>query len=127
MLSKSIFRQFSRVAFARPALVASSPRSIVFASKRFYSEPSAKDIFESSPSLQKIKSTPEVLQVMMEVAEMMQNKGYVKPGEQPGLKAMMKIMTDSELKALLVKMKTTMDKHGIVLDQNEYVKHLFHS
>lgn len=65
---------------------------------------------------------PEVLQVMMEIADMMQSKGYVKPGEQPGMLAMMKIMADKELRELLVKLKTTMDEQGIQLDQSEIMK-----
>lgn len=55
----------------------------------------------------------------MDIAEMMQAKKYVTPGEQPGMMAMMKIMGDRELRGLLVKLKTTMDEQGIQLDQSE--------
>lgn len=55
----------------------------------------------------------------MEIADMMQDKGYVTPGEKPGMMAMMKIMSDKELRVLMVKLKTTMDEQGIQLDQSE--------
>lgn len=130
MLSRTVLRQASRLTLlTRVAL----PRvAVANASRvRFYSNPvddvpprnnNNDDPFSSSPSLQRIKSSPEVLQVMMEIADMMQSKGYVKPGEQPGMLAMMKIMADKELRELLVKLKTTMDEQGIQLDQSEIMK-----
>lgn len=133
MISRSLFRQATRLtlltsarAVARPAAaaaVATTPRC------RWYSQPvddkpqTPEDVFNSSPSLQKIRSSPEVLQVMMDIAEMMQAKKYVTPGEQPGMMAMMKIMGDKELRGMLVKLKTVMDEQGIQLDQSEYVRY----
>lgn len=132
MLSRTVLCQASRLTLlTRVAL----PRVAVanVSRVRFYSNPvddvpprnnnnNNDDPFSSSPSLQRIKSSPEVLQVMMEIADMMQSKGYVKPGEQPGMLAMMKIMADKELRELLVKLKTTMDEQGIQLDQSEIMK-----
>ncbi|KAF5095515.1 hypothetical protein D0Z03_001815 [Geotrichum reessii] len=128
MLSRTLLRQASRLTISTTTLrVSSSVRAAILPRRsaiRFYSNPvdpprPEDDPFSSSPSLQKIRSSPEVLQVMMEIADMMQSKGYVKPGEQPGMLAMMKIMADKELRELLVKLKTTMDEQGIQLDQSE--------
>lgn len=132
MISRTLLRQIARtsaissvrpsLAVARPAVVATAN---VYVHRRWYSKPidedpqTAEEIFTTSPSLRKIRSSPEVLKVMMEIAEMMQSKGYVTPGEQPGMMAMMKIMGDKELRVLMVKLKTTMDEQGIVLDQSE--------
>lgn len=133
MISRTVFRQVSRVASIstaiRPAIIRASRTATVsvIRGQRWYSKPvddkpeTAEEIFNSSPSLQKIKSSPEVLQIMMEIAEMMQAKQYVTPGEQPGMMAMMKIMGDKELRALLVNLKNVMDEQGIQLDQSEYV------
>ncbi|KAF5096693.1 hypothetical protein D0Z00_002692 [Geotrichum galactomycetum] len=131
MLSRTILRQASRLTLLTTARVVVPRIATAGATQvRFYSNPiddlpprpNNDDPFSSSPSLQKIKSSPEVLQVMMEIADMMQSKGYVKPGEQPGMLAMMKIMADKELRQLLVKLKTTMDEQGIQLDQSEIMK-----
>lgn len=130
MIYRTILRQASRVSLSAPTRPTNLTAFRIFRAApaqrtRWYSNPvddkpqTAEEIFNSSPSLQKIKSSPEILQVMMDIADMMQAKKYVTPGEQPGMMAMMKIMGDKELRSLLVKLKTVMDEQGITLDQSE--------
>lgn len=101
----------------RASIIRSSSSSspLVLASPRFvrhYSSPSnaqPEDLFGSDEDpnspIAKIKNSPEVLKVLIEIGEMLQAKGYVVPGQAVGMWTMMKMLKDTDFQAKLLERK----------------------
>lgn len=54
-----------------------------------------------TPLVQKISKSPKALQQMTKTMDLFVERGYVKPGESPGLMTHFKILTDSKIREQL--------------------------
>lgn len=58
-----------------------------------------------TPLVQKISKSPKALQQMTKTMDLFVERGYVKPGESPGLMTHFKILTDSKIREQLSESK----------------------
>lgn len=111
-------RMASRATLRVPVAAIASPRLATLSTARTfsvsvsarYSSPSDRspisgdEIFGSddpNSPMTKIKNSPAVLKVLVDIGEMLQAKGYVVPGESVGMWTMLKMLKDKDFQGKL--------------------------